>query len=250
MFFNVGPLDSRVGFEKWKDQVFPAGSRARARFEYLCVRGCDAQLLHIFLAQATLEALKKRTIYDVYGVPQSALSKLPDRLERISSELESVNRIFGDYIRANFVENSQCPDRVRLAWRQQAAVYRTTPALLRLLAGHLRAANKWIRNTAGPRRFDTFRKSILELLKYVDNCTKSPHYDDVSELLDHLFSLYSRTFKIFLNLSPRQERTGSRKKKSDTPLLSSPDALKALYHHSVKYGFREPQPKTSKLARA
>jgi hypothetical protein len=118
--------------------------------------------------------------------------------------------------------------------------------LLRLLAGHLRVANEWLRGHLGPRRFDTFRKSVLELQEYVDHCAGSPHYEEVSKLLDHLFSAQKKILKDVAKSRPAQ--IGAKKKKGDKPpkLLTSPDALKALYHRSVKYGFRKTRPEGAK----
>jgi hypothetical protein len=82
---------------------FPLGSRARARFEYLCRVGCDSELLLSFLRLAVYSAKRKRTIYDLYKVSQPALVKLPNRLEEIGRDLERVNRLLGDYLRARFV---------------------------------------------------------------------------------------------------------------------------------------------------
>lgn len=251
MALDYGPLDSGVDLEKfkrWKDQDFPPRSLARARFEHLCHIGCDPRLLFSLLTLAVLNAQSQRTVYDIYGVSRSALLKLPERLEKISCELESVNPLLGYYIRASFVENPNRPEQVRTRWLQQAAVYRTTPKLLRLLAGHLRVAEEWVHDNFGPRRFDTFRKSVLELLQYVDICTEGPHFEEVSGLLDHLFSVKEKAFGRIANRLPRAERTGARKEKRDTipKLLCSSDALKALYHRSAKYGFRKTRPDPSK----
>lgn len=237
-------------FAEWKDMDFPAGSPARAGFEYLCLLGCDPRLLLTFLNLAVFATQRRQTVYDLNGVSESTLAKLPQRLERVSHELESVDRLLDLYIRANFVENPIRPDEIRSRWRQQAVVYHHTPQLLRLLAGHLRVANKWLREIVGPRRFDTCRRSVLDLLEYVDNSAGSPHYEEVSKLLDHLFSAQKETLKGVAKLDPTQ--TGAKRKKGHTPpkLLTSPDALKALYHRSAKYGFRKTRPEASNTSSA
>jgi len=244
MALDYGPLDSGVDLEKFKrmkDRDFPPGSQARVTFEELCRSGCDPRLLFSFLTLTVFSALRQKTIYGVHGVSRSALVKLPERLERVSRELESVNPLFLHYVQANFIENPSLPSHTRSRWRQQATVYRTTPKLLRLLAGHLRVANIWLNDNFGPRRFDTLRSSVIELVDYVDTYAKGPHYEEVSDLLVHLFSVHEKAFQRIANRFPQPERTGARKKKRDTPpkLLSSPDALKALYRRSAKYGFRK-----------
>ena len=232
-------------FTRWKDRDFPKGSPARASFDHLCNIGCNPRLLLSCLTRAVLNAQSQRTVYETYGVSRSTLLKLPESLEKISRELESVNPLLGQYIQTNFVENPNCPDQVRSRWPQQAAVYRTTPKLLRLLAGHLRVAERWLHDNFGPKRIDTFRSSVIQLLQYVDTCTENPHYEEVADLLDHLFSVKQKAFRRIANSLPRVE---PRKKKRDTTpkLLCSSDALKALYHRSAKYGFRKARPAPSK----
>jgi hypothetical protein len=108
-------------------------------------------------------------------------------------------------------------------------------------------SEEWVQNNFGPKRFDTFRKSVLELLEYVDICTKTPQYERVSELLEHLFSLKEKTFRRIASKLPQAKRIGTREK-MDTPpkLLYSSDALKVLYKRSTKYGFRKTRPGASR----
>ena len=228
-------------FNKWKDRNFPPGTGARAKFEYLCAIGCDPRLLLSFVTLAVFNSQRQESLYGLYGVSRSELAKLPERLEKISSELESVNQLLGCYFRAHFVENPDLPDPAQSRNRRQANVYQRTPELLRVLAIDIRAANTQLAERLGPKRYDTFRHSVLDLLKYVDTCTKSPHYQDVADLLDHLSSAQWKTLQSIAKWLPKPRRTGAKKKEGATPgkLLTSPDALKALYLHSAKYGFRE-----------
>ena len=82
---------------------------------------------------------------------------------------------------------------------------------------------------------------VLELLKYVNACTKSQHYEAVADLLNHLSSVEEKTLQSVRELLPKPTRTRTRKKIGATSgkLLSSPDALKALYLRSAKYRFRD-----------
>lgn len=244
-----GRYSDSVDFEKWKNHDFPRGTRARPKFEYLCSQGCNPKILLSFLNLAVLQAGLRRTVYDVYGVSRSELLKLPDRLEEVSHQIDHANRFLSCYIQANFLDNPHLPAKTRSAWRRQALVYRWTPELLRLLAGHIRSANKWVRDNAGPKKVDTFRQLVLQLLEYVDISTKRPHYDEIAELLDHLFSVKWKAFKTIINLSRQQERTTAKKKKDGAPSaqLISPEALRALYHRSGKHGFRKACPQASKL---
>jgi len=82
---------------------------------------------------------------------------------------------------------------------------------------------------------------VLQLLKYVNTCTKSPHYEAVADLLSHLSSAEEKTLQSVGESLPKPTRIGTRKKMGATfgKLLTSPDALKALYLRSPKYHFRD-----------
>ena len=236
--------DSDVDLNKWKNRTFPRGSRARAGFEYLCLRGCNPRGLLSFLEVAVFNSQTQRSVYDTFEVSQSELVDLPDKLEQISRDLESFNPILAGFLGAVLMENPLLSDEIRSRCRQQIAVYRRTPDLLRLLSTHLRWANQWLKENVGPKRYDSFRQSVLGLLSYVDECTKSPHYQEVADLLDHLYSARQKNLQGVAEFTPGPKRPRGSKKKVATArkLLSSPDALKALYLRSVKYGFRQPRP--------
>ena len=246
MAFDGGPSDFEVNVEKWKERKFPRGSRARATFEHLCLLGCDPRGLLSFLTLAVFNSEFRNSIYENYGVSQSALVKLPARLENISRELETVNLLLGSYLRAFFVENPVLSDQVRSRWHQKAVIYQGTPKVLRLLAIDLRAANTRLAKCVGPRRYDTFRRAVLDLLRYVDTCTKNPHYQEVADLLDHLHSADKEVLQRLTRLVPKLGQTGITKKDGGLKLLTSADALRALYHHSAKYGFHKPERSKSK----
>ncbi len=211
----------------------------------LCAAGCDPKALLSFLTVAALGFGEKRTVYDVFQASRSSLVKLPALLDKASGELESVTRILGVYFEAAFVQNPSLSDQIRSSGRRQAAVYRCTPKLLQALARDIRMACGWVNHNFGPRRYDTLRTSVIGLLEYVDVSTGSPHYEQVSELLEHVFS--DKTFQKVTSALAKSEQGGARnarKKKKVAPsrLLSSPDALKALYRRSAIYGFRKKKP--------
>jgi len=239
---SFGPnSDSEMDVKKWKEWAFPKGSLARRQFEYLCSLGCDPRALLSFLTVATISASGKQSIYEIYGVSQSSLVKLPERLEKISRELEAVNRLLGPFA-LSFAENPKLPDHLQSLLSQSATVYQKTPGLLRWLAKELRAAKSMISKSVGPKRYNSFRQMVLMLLEYVDTSTKSPHYEAVADLLSHLDQ---KTQSVGEKL-PKPTRTGAKKKNGDPKLLTSPDALKAFYLRSAKYGFNKARRSKSK----
>jgi len=234
-------------FTQWKDRDFPPGTSARVIFEYLCARGCDPRLLLSLLGLAVFNSQRQRSIFDIYGVSRSQLAKLPGRLEEISAELESVKVLLEHYFLSHFVENPNLPEEVRSRCRRQVNLYQRTPEVLRVLAIDLRTANARLVERVGPKRIDTFRHSLLDLLKYVDACTKSPHYQEVADLLNHLFLTQGKTLQIATKWLSEARPIQARKKKAAalSKLPISSDALKALYLRSAKHGFRDGGPPKS-----
>jgi hypothetical protein len=247
MVGDGSPSGSDVDVNKWKEQKFPRGSRARATFEHLCLLGCDPRGLLSFLTVTVFTSQTQKTVFDTYGVSQSALVKLPKRLEEVALDLDAVKQLLGHYLQAFFLENSNLSDEVRSGCRHQASLYQRIPELLRVLAADLRAAHTRLFKHVGPKRIDLFRKMVLDLLTYVETCTKSPHYQQVADLLDHLYSTDQKFLANIPKPISRPTRPGMRKKKSVPKLLTSADALKALYYRAEKYGFRKGRQSKSAL---
>jgi hypothetical protein len=240
MAFDSDPSDSGLDTKRWKDLKFPAGSRARATFELMCSLGCDPKALLSFLTVAVYTSQKEQSVYESYGVSQSVLVKLPEKLEKIARELEPVNLLFEIYLTAFCVENTNLSDQTRSRCREKGMVYKNIPKMLRTLAMDLRASNPRLRACAGPRGYNSFRHSVLMLLEYVRTSTKSPHYEAVADLLDHLFGCDAKILRSLAEPPPKRARTGIGKKDHTPKLLTSADALKALYYRSAtKYGFRK-----------
>jgi hypothetical protein len=222
----------------WADDRFPAGTRQRQDFDALCAAGCDRKLLLSFLTIAATQVEWQRTIYDVYGTTRPSLDKLPAVLDKLSTDLELINPLISGFLESTLAQNHNLPDQVRSGARRQAAVYRVAPKLLQYLARDIRAASAWVNDNIGPKRYDTLRGSVCELVWYVEVSTGSPQYEQVSELLEHV-SLNKTLQKVAGDLARFRGGSTYKRKKSALPkFLTSPDALKALYLRSATYGFR------------
>lgn len=167
---------------------------------------------HSYLTVAVVASQSQKSIYDLYRVSPSELAKLPDKLEQISRDLESVNPILTQFLGSKFIGYPLSSDEIRSRCHLQMAVYQRAPDLLRLLATHLRWANQWLKDNVGPKRSDSFRHSGLSLLGYVDTCTKNPHYEAVADLLSHLSGAEDKTLPSVAERLPRPTRTGAKKK--------------------------------------
>lgn len=223
--------------ERLADGRFPKGTRQRKDFDALCAAGCDPEILLSWLIVLSQRVVGPKTIYQVYGTSRSSLDKVSALLDKLSKEVESINPFISAYFDGALGQNPGLSNQIRSSARQQAAVYRVVPKLLRTLALDIQTSRKWANQNVGPRRLDTLRKSATELVWYVEVSTGSQHYEQVSELIEHV-SLDDTLQKFGGDLARLQGGNTYKRKKSALPkFLTSPDALKALYLRSAKYGF-------------
>jgi hypothetical protein len=233
MAFDGGPSDFWLNFNKWKERNFPPGSSAEETFEYLCVKGCDPGDLQAFLTSVVKLSQTRHSVADTYRVSRSALVKLPERLEKVSRELDAINLLLRDY--RPVAVNPNRSDEVPNPFPQIATVYLRTPKLLQALARDLRVANAKLSKFVSPKRWDDYRHFVLLFLEYVEHCTKSPRYQQVADLINHVSSAEQKTLQNVAERLPKRTRAGARKKNDAEKPLTSPDALKALYHRAAKY---------------
>jgi hypothetical protein len=82
----------------------------------------------------------------------------------------------------------------------------------------------------GPKRWDTRRQSILDLLSYVRASTGEPHWDAIANILNHFVAQYAE-----------DEEPVNEEPVNEEPV--EPDALRKLWEHAQKYGFVSSTPK-------
>ena len=73
-------IPSYIAFSERKERLFPPGSFARPRFEYLHALGCDEQMLLSLLTIAVFKSQQDTTMLETYGIEDSA-AELPGELE-------------------------------------------------------------------------------------------------------------------------------------------------------------------------
>lgn len=236
VLYDVGSSHREVDVQKWKERIFPLGSRARKSFEYLCHVGCDPKALLSWVTVAVDRSQEPFSIYEASGTTKAALVKLPNKLEKIAGEIEAAQVYVGNYMRYIF-ENPKQSEQVRSRFRFQFEVYQNMPKLLRTLAKDLREINVRVSKNFGPKRFDFFRFFVVQLLQHVETSTKKPHYQEVSELLEHMHANALRSPLQSAGVSLRRSRRGEGMKNAVPTLFTSPDALKAHYQRWKKRGF-------------
>jgi hypothetical protein len=205
------------------NQYFPLGSHARRRFDELAAK-CDAEILFsLSLIVCEVAYWPKRSIYDTYGTIASEVKELPDELEELAGKIDRTNDFLSSFRSAVVIDNDQAPIKERERERHKSAIYKHLPRTLRVFAADMRTAFEWINPQFGPKRYDSLRANVLELLQYVDRSTGSPHYEHLADILGHLF--------------PSVLQRRGRDQNRETPaLLNSDAALKQLYLRSSRRG--------------
>ena len=211
------------------DRYFPVGSVPRERFDELSAK-CTAEglLSFSFIVCCTARRKPKQSVYEMWGTSAAELKDLPNELEELARKVDRVNTLMFGFMAAKITDNEQAPIPERARARNKMQVYRYLPKTLRVYAADLRIAFKWITENMGPRRYDSLRGEVLRMLQYIDECTGSPHYEHVADILSHLFPIF-----VLPGADPNQEIPA---------LLSSSAALTRLYQRSAQRGFRHSRP--------
>lgn len=213
----------------------PIGTDSRRRFDNLCRSGCDAQVLFgscVVTVWGSLDPKRsKRSIYDLASFSSSEIQRLTKDVDDLARRIARLNqtKILGPlpYL-ADCTDNKSLPEELTLSARGRAEIYRNLPEIMQVFAADTRAAANWVQRNRGPKRLTALRLLVIKLLEYVDSNTETPHFEDVANILSHLFNHSG----LINALSPTERPRKVHK------LLGSPDALKQLYSRSVRYGLR------------
>lgn len=188
------------------DKHLRTGSQQRAAFECICKKGSNPNVLFAFFTLALdVQKLSVWQLLQVDSWSRSQWKKLPRELDNLAAKIESFTKN-ESFIKTLTLYWTSCvpsitPVDARL--RRQLNTYQSVmPQLLRNLGTTIRSADFLITTNAGPKRLDTRRLFILQLLAYVRQTTGKPCWADVARMLD-----------------------------------SDPDILKKQWRHALGYGF-------------
>jgi len=201
------PESNRARLLRFLEKDLPAGSDSRRRFDDLCIQGCEPavlfSLLQILISSACSQ---KMSIYDLTKVSRSQLVKLSGELEQVAERIDQIRPLMGMFWPAESQE--------RFA---QDTFYKNLVGLLRVVAANLQDTFDWLHKRVGPKRYDSFRGQVRELVKYVTDRTGGPRCADLCVILGYLWKDDFRQIP---------------------GLLDSPEALRQFFSRLEEYGFR------------
>jgi hypothetical protein len=204
------PESNHARLFRFLERDLPAGSDSRRRFDDLCHEGCEPAVLFSHLQILISSACsQKMSIYDLTKLSRSQLVKLSGELEQVAERIEQIRPL----MRMFWPPESQ----ERLA---QDTFYKNLVGLLRVVAANLRDTFDWLHKRVGPKRYDSFRGQLRDLLKYVTDHTGGARCADLCVILDYLWK------EDFTQIPA---------------LLDSPEALRQFYSRLEEYGFRSPK---------
>lgn len=188
---KIGALQRRLVETELKE-IYESLSEARRDFDQICADGSSPFLLYAYLNVAAFgRARINHSIWDLYRVSPSAWKRLSIKVEDLAGEIEAFtqNRVFSrfltDYWRSSVPAVCPIDELPGMIRRQLYTCQHLLPLLLREFARSLRQPLVGIKGRIGPKRWDTGRQGILDLLWYVRASTGKPHWDAVANVLDH-----------------------------------------------------------------
>lgn len=165
-------------------------TRLKQAFRKLCEDGCEEEKFGVMLhATCLLSSFRADDRYFAKGqkllvhsgqVSKAQLRSLPKKLREIADLIEKLNA--SPLAPAHDIEWApQDPERAPVR-EYVVRRYETLPGYLRAYCWQLERFQRYARVTA--RRLTGGHFLAVELVRYVENCTESPHYREVSELLE------------------------------------------------------------------
>jgi hypothetical protein len=114
------------------------------------------------------------------GISKAQLRALPEKLRTIADLIDKLNATA--LSPANDIKWAPYARERQIAREHMIRRYQTLPGLLRVYSWHLERFREFARRTA--KRLTGGHLMAIELVRHVENRTGSPHYREVSELLE------------------------------------------------------------------
>jgi hypothetical protein len=212
-------------------QLFAQGRFLEESFGRICRDGCPREefgtLLYVHCLVSSFREdpdhfpRDRKRLVNSGNIPKSQLKSVPRRMRAVADTIESINATI--LAPANDIKLAPYDAQRQIAREYLIRRYETLPGILRLYSWHLEKFSKFASRTA--KRITPGQVNAVELVRYVEDHTGSPHYEDVSNLLDQGWRVAGR----------RLARRRDAGEPQSTPRFLSTAGLTKLYQRWAKY---------------
>jgi hypothetical protein len=189
----------REGKEEFLKRLFASGHYLEESFRKICADGCSAEelgtLLYIMCLISSFRANSRyfprgqERLVNSGNISKSQLKALPKKMRAMADTISSLNGTI--LAPANSLKLAPNDAQRQIAREYMIRRYETLPGLLRVYSWHLERFSKFCDQTA--KRLTSGHVHAIQLIQYVEDQTGSPHYEDMSNLLEQGWRLAGRT---------------------------------------------------------
>ncbi len=189
-----GAARLREGTEAFLKQLFADGHYLELSFGKICADGCSQEEFGTLLYATCLGGSPHfprgwKRLVNSGNISKSQLKALPKKMRAMADTIDSLNATI--LAPANDIKLAPYDAQRQPAREYMIRRYETLPAVLRIYSWHLERFSKFAKRTA--KRLTLIHLHVIGLIRYVENQTGSPHYEDISNLLEQGWRVAGKT---------------------------------------------------------
>ena len=196
---RAGAARLREGTGAFLKQLFAHGHYLEESFRKICDDGCSREefgtLLYVLCLVSSFRANSRyfprgqERLVNSGNISKSQLKALPKKMRAMADTIDSLNATI--LAPANDIKLAPYDAQRQIARKYMIRRYETLPGLLRVYSRHLERFSRFADRTL--KRLTPGHLHAIELLRYVEDHTGSPHYEDISNLLEEGWRVAGRT---------------------------------------------------------
>jgi hypothetical protein len=189
---------AREGRENFKKNLFAHGAHFEECFRKICDAGCPTeQFGEVLWSTCVLMSFKSIPLLDGGNLSRAQLKGLPKRLRSMADIITALNSTrLGPANEINLMPPAEEASRAQIARDWLINRYAMLPNLLYFYALHIERFTKIARTAY--KRLTVEHVLAMQILRYVEARTGSPHYADLAELLERGCSIEGNNVPRFL----------------------------------------------------
>ena len=180
-------------------QLFARGYYLEEFFGKLCDGGCSREefgtllyslcLVSSFRADSRYFSGGQKRLVNSGNISKSQLKALPRKMRAMADTIDSLNATI--LAPANDIKLAPHDAQRQIAREYVIRRYETLPAVLRIYSWHLERFSKFAARTA--KRLMPGHVHAIELIRYVEDHTGSPHYEAMANLIEQGWRVAGKT---------------------------------------------------------
>lgn len=163
-------------------QLFARGKHLEQSFHKICNAGCPAQEFSTLLwSTCCIISYRSIPLVNGGGLSKAQLKKLPTQLRSLADVIESLNS--SALAPANDIKLAPFDEKRKFVRDYMIRRYESLPGVLRIYSSHMEMYSTFAQKIA--KRLTGGHFLTIRLLRWVEDHTGSPLYQDINDLLEH-----------------------------------------------------------------